>query len=114
MLCETETSLSRSQHQILVVLEGSAEVLAYYCLCLHWIRFSGAWGGNGSLWQFSCCSSCLERGRYLPSCCLWFSIIEIVKDNPKTKTIHFGGIKGQVILQRYVDMTYDTMYKDGN
>ncbi|KAI0342734.1 fatty acid synthase [Trametopsis cervina] len=43
-----------------------------------------------------------------------FSIIEIVKDNPKEKTIHFGGIKGQVIRQRYMDMTYDTMDKDGN
>jgi fatty acid synthase subunit alpha len=26
-----------------------------------------------------------------------FSIIEIIKDNPKEKTIHFGGIKGQAI-----------------
>jgi fatty acid synthase subunit alpha, fungi type len=29
-----------------------------------------------------------------------FSIIEIVKDNPKEKTIHFGGIKGQAIRTR--------------
>jgi fatty acid synthase subunit alpha len=43
-----------------------------------------------------------------------FSIIEIVKDNPKEKTIHFGGIKGQAIRQRYMDMTYDTMDKDGH
>ncbi|KAF9267936.1 fatty acid synthase [Marasmius fiardii PR-910] len=43
-----------------------------------------------------------------------FSIIEIVKDNPKDKTVHFGGIKGQAIRQRYMDMTYDTMDKDGN
>ena len=43
-----------------------------------------------------------------------FSIIEIVKDNPKEKTIHFGGIKGQAIRQRYMDMTYDTMDKDGS
>jgi hypothetical protein len=43
-----------------------------------------------------------------------FSIIEIVKDNPKEKTIHFGGIKGQDIHQRYMEMTYDTMDKDGN
>ncbi|KAF8199703.1 fatty acid synthase [Pholiota molesta] len=42
-----------------------------------------------------------------------FSIVEIVKDNPKQKTIHFGGIKGQAIRQRYMDMTYDTMDKDG-
>ena len=32
-----------------------------------------------------------------------FSIVEIVKDNPKEKTIHFGGIKGQAIHQRYMD-----------
>jgi len=43
-----------------------------------------------------------------------FSIVSIVKDNPKEKTIHFGGIKGQAIRQRYMDMTYDTMDKDGN
>ena len=42
-----------------------------------------------------------------------FSIVEIVKDKPKKKTIHFGGIKGQAIRKRYMDMTYDTMDKDG-
>jgi fatty acid synthase subunit alpha, fungi type len=43
-----------------------------------------------------------------------FSIVEIVKDNPKEKTIHFGGIKGQAIRQRYMDMIYDSMDKEGN
>ncbi|KAF9518449.1 hypothetical protein BS47DRAFT_1420870 [Hydnum rufescens UP504] len=43
-----------------------------------------------------------------------FSIIELVKQNPKQKTIHFSGIKGQAIRQCYIDMTYDTMDKDGN
>lgn len=43
-----------------------------------------------------------------------FSIIETVKENPKQKTIHFGGIKGQAIRQRYMDMTYDTTDKHGN
>jgi fatty acid synthase subunit alpha len=43
-----------------------------------------------------------------------FSILEIVKDNPKDKTVHFGGIKGQAIRQRYMDMSYDTTDKDGN
>jgi fatty acid synthase subunit alpha len=43
-----------------------------------------------------------------------FSIIDIVKHNPKDKTIHFGGIKGQAIRQRYIDMTFDTLDKDGN
>jgi len=43
-----------------------------------------------------------------------FSIVDIVKNNPKQKTIHFGGIKGQAIRQRYIDMSYDAMDKDGN
>ncbi|EKM78079.1 hypothetical protein AGABI1DRAFT_61049 [Agaricus bisporus var. burnettii JB137-S8] len=43
-----------------------------------------------------------------------FSISEIVRDNPKEKTIYFGGIQGQAIRQRYMDMTYDTLDKDGN
>ncbi|KIO16925.1 hypothetical protein M407DRAFT_12583 [Tulasnella calospora MUT 4182] len=42
-----------------------------------------------------------------------FSIVDIVKNNPKTKTIHFGGMKGQAIRQRYMAMTYDTSDKDG-
>src|ERR1700733_11236311 len=33
-----------------------------------------------------------------------FSIIDIVKHKPKKKTIHFGGIKGQAIRQRYIDI----------
>ncbi|KZV60888.1 hypothetical protein PENSPDRAFT_693887 [Peniophora sp. CONT] len=43
-----------------------------------------------------------------------FSIVDIVKNNPKEKTIHFGGIKGQAIRQRDMDMSYDVMDKDGN
>ncbi|EIN09976.1 fatty acid synthase [Punctularia strigosozonata HHB-11173 SS5] len=43
-----------------------------------------------------------------------FSIIDIVKNNPKEKTVHFGGLKGQAIRQRYMEMTYDTMDRDGN
>jgi fatty acid synthase subunit beta len=44
-----------------------------------------------------------------------FSIVEIVRENPKKKTIHFGGIKGQAIRECYMEMTYDdTMYEDSN
>jgi fatty acid synthase subunit alpha, fungi type/fatty acid synthase subunit beta, fungi type len=43
-----------------------------------------------------------------------FSIIQLVRQNPKVKTIHFGGIKGQAIRQCHIDVTYDTMDKDGN
>ena len=28
-----------------------------------------------------------------------FSIVEIIRENPKKKTIHFGGIKGQAICE---------------
>ncbi|KAH9964332.1 acyl transferase domain-containing protein, partial [Lactifluus volemus] len=38
----------------------------------------------------------------------------IVRENPKTKTIHFGGIKGQAIRERYMEMTYDTIDRAGN
>ncbi|WVQ81978.1 hypothetical protein IAT38_004105 [Cryptococcus sp. DSM 104549] len=42
-----------------------------------------------------------------------FSIVDIVKNNPKELTIHFGGIKGQAIRQRYMDLTYDTVDASG-
>ncbi|KAH8924677.1 hypothetical protein BT69DRAFT_1308121 [Atractiella rhizophila] len=43
-----------------------------------------------------------------------FSIIDIVRNNPKEKTIHFGGLKGQAIRQRYMEMSYTTTDKEGN
>lgn len=42
-----------------------------------------------------------------------FSIVDIVKNNPKELTIHFGGIKGQAIRQRYMDLRYDTVDESG-
>ncbi|KAJ1994195.1 fatty acid synthase alpha subunit Lsd1 [Dimargaris cristalligena] len=41
------------------------------------------------------------------------SILEIVRNNPKTKTVHFGGAKGQAIRKNYISMTYDVMDNDG-
>ncbi|OMJ21424.1 Fatty acid synthase subunit alpha [Smittium culicis] len=43
-----------------------------------------------------------------------FSILEIVRSNPKTKTIYFGGPKGEEIRKNYMSMTYETIDKDGN
>lgn len=37
-----------------------------------------------------------------------FSILEIVRNNPKEKTVHFGGLKGQATRQKYMEMTYTT------
>ncbi|KAL2913765.1 fatty acid synthase alpha subunit Lsd1 [Polyrhizophydium stewartii] len=41
------------------------------------------------------------------------SIIEIVRDNPKAKTVHFGGIKGAKIRSSYMNMRYDTVDESG-
>lgn len=37
-----------------------------------------------------------------------FSIIDIVKNNPQEITVHFGGLKGQTIRKRYMDLFYHT------
>ncbi|KAH9454784.1 hypothetical protein Pst134EB_014845 [Puccinia striiformis f. sp. tritici] len=43
-----------------------------------------------------------------------FSVLEIVRNNPKEKIVHFGGIKGHGIRQRYMEMSYQTTDKEGN
>jgi enoyl reductase-like protein/malonyl CoA-acyl carrier protein transacylase/acyl dehydratase len=43
-----------------------------------------------------------------------FSILEIVRNNPKEKTVHFGGPKGNAIRQNYMSMTYDVIEQDGS
>ncbi|KAI9021639.1 fatty acid synthase [Phycomyces nitens] len=43
-----------------------------------------------------------------------FSILEIVRDNPKEKTVHFGGPRGNKIRQNYMSMTYDQVESDGS
>lgn len=42
-----------------------------------------------------------------------FSILEIVRNNPKEKVVHFGGLRGKKIRQNYMSMTYDTAEADG-
>ena len=42
-----------------------------------------------------------------------FSIIEIVRNNPKEKIIHFGGPKGERIRQNYMSLLYDVVDSDG-
>ncbi|KAJ1909732.1 fatty acid synthase alpha subunit Lsd1, partial [Mycoemilia scoparia] len=43
-----------------------------------------------------------------------FSIIDIVRNNPKEKTIHFGGPKGKEMRDNYRSMTYDTVDASGS
>ena len=42
------------------------------------------------------------------------SIINIVKNNPKELTVHFGGTKGKAIRQNYMAMTFETINADGS
>ncbi|KAJ1924023.1 fatty acid synthase alpha subunit Lsd1 [Tieghemiomyces parasiticus] len=41
------------------------------------------------------------------------SILEIVRTNPATKTVHFGGAKGQRIRTNYLRMTYEVADESG-
>ncbi|KJZ78054.1 Fatty acid synthase subunit beta [Hirsutella minnesotensis 3608] len=43
-----------------------------------------------------------------------FSITNIVKNNPKELTIHFGGPRGKAIRQNYMAMTFETVATDGS
>lgn len=54
----------------------------------------------------------------LPCVCvliiLGFAITNIVKNNPKELTIHFGGPRGKAIRQNYMSMTFETVSADGS
>ncbi|GAB7357067.1 hypothetical protein MBLNU459_g7883t1 [Dothideomycetes sp. NU459] len=43
-----------------------------------------------------------------------FAITNIVKNNPKELTIHFGGPRGKAIRQNYMSMTFETVSADGS
>lgn len=43
-----------------------------------------------------------------------FAITNIVKNNPKELTIHFGGPRGKQIRQNYMAMTFETVMADGS
>lgn len=43
-----------------------------------------------------------------------FAITNIVKNNPKELTIHFGGARGKAIRKNYMDMTFETVAADGS
>jgi fatty acid synthase subunit beta len=43
-----------------------------------------------------------------------FSILEIVRTNPKSITVHFGGKRGRRIRENYRSMTYDSVDISGN
>ncbi|RDW87105.1 Fatty acid synthase beta subunit [Aspergillus mulundensis] len=42
-----------------------------------------------------------------------WSVLDIVRNNPKSLTIHFGGRKGRSIRQKYLDITTEVVLSDG-
>ena len=42
------------------------------------------------------------------------SIVDIVKNNPRELTIHFGGPRGKAIRNNYMSMTFETVDADGS
>jgi fatty acid synthase subunit beta len=42
-----------------------------------------------------------------------FAITNIVRNNPKELTIHFGGPRGKAIRENYMSMTFETVSSDG-
>jgi fatty acid synthase subunit alpha, fungi type len=111
MVVKIETVNDRGEK----VLEGSAEVAQATTVYVFTGQGSQEAGMGMDLYNSSPAARAVWDGADAHLLAVYgFSIIEIVKDNPMEKTIHFGGIKGQAIRQRYMDMTYDTMDKDGN
>lgn len=48
------------------------------------------------------------------TCPAGFEITNIVKNNPKELTIHFGGPRGKAIRANYIAMTFETVAADGS
>lgn len=42
-----------------------------------------------------------------------WSVLDVVRNNPKTLTIHFGGKRGRRIRENYMDMQVETILPDG-
>jgi fatty acid synthase subunit alpha len=85
------------------VLEGSAEVVQATTVYVFTGQGSQEAGMGMDLYNSSPAARAVWDGADAHLLAVYgFSIIEIVMDNPKEKTIHFGGIKGQAIRQEYL------------
>jgi fatty acid synthase subunit alpha len=110
IVVKIETSNGRGEK----VLDGSAEVAQPNTVHVFTGQGPQEPGTGLNLYNASPAARAVWEGADAHLAVYGLSIVEIVEDNPKEKTIHFGGIKGQAICQRYIDMTYDVMDKDGN
>jgi len=111
IVVQVETANDRGEK----VLQGTAEIAQPTTVYVFTGQGSQEQGMGMDLYNSSLAARAVWDGADAHLLAVYgFSIIEIVKDNPKQKTIHFGGIKGQAIRQRYMDMSYDAMDRDGN
>lgn len=111
MVIQVSTINSRGEK----VIEGSAEVAQPTTAYVFTGQGSQEAGMGMDLYNNSPAARAVWEGADVHLLAVYgFSIVDIVKNNPKEKTIHFGGLKGQEIRQRYMDMTYDTLDKDGH
>jgi len=96
MLVKVQTSNSQGEK----VLEGLAEVAQPATVYVFTGQGSQEPGMGMELYNSSPAARAVWDGADTHLLAVYgFSIIEIVKDNPMQKTIHFGGIKGQAVCQ---------------
>jgi fatty acid synthase subunit alpha, fungi type len=96
------------------ILQGSAEVAQPTTVYVFTVQGSQEPDVDMDLYKNSPAAHAVWDGADAHLLAIYGSpIVEIVKDNPKEKTIHFGGIKGQAIRKRYMEMTFYTTNKGG-
>ncbi|EPQ27448.1 uncharacterized protein PFL1_04986 [Pseudozyma flocculosa PF-1] len=97
------------------VLDGQAEVKQPATVYVFTGQGSQEQGMGMDLYNSSPTAKALwdEADGHLRST-MGFSILEIVNQNPISKTVHFGGVRGHTIRDRYMSMSYDSTDDNGN
>ncbi len=97
------------------VLDGQAEIAQPPTVYVFTGQGSQEQGMGMDLYNSSPTSKALwdEADNHLRST-MGFSILEIVNQNPLTKTVHFGGVRGHAIRDRYMSMAYESTDEHGN